>query len=79
MSELQTKYPSHYVNVQPFMDDYKATQAALLQAQFDFTAHPSATNWQIVQQAMFDYQHVKLNAKHDATGKSAYRVFMLQI
>ena len=68
---METDYPEIYINADNYHVDVKAAQTELLNAQYEFTRHPSATNWAQVEQAMFDYQHVKLNAKVDNGGRAA--------
>ncbi len=68
---MKTSYPEIYINAEYWHADVETTQTELLTAQYQFAKHPGAINWARVEQAMFDYQNVKLNAKVDNGGRAA--------
>lgn len=69
MNNLKTKYPLTYTNDAIGIVEYSCNmtkaRTELYDKQHSFVSNPSSTNWVELQQAMFDYQQLKLNARNE--------------
>lgn len=69
MTNLETQYPLTYtkdaIGIVEYSCNMTKARTALYDTQHQFVTNPSASNWLKAQQAMFDYQQLKLNARDE--------------
>lgn len=73
MTKYTTEYPEIYCHREYYIADLLEANEELDRAIALFKKYPSSNHWKELQQAMFDYQHVRINSRRSSDYLTAYR------